>query len=82
MFKEIRIDHKNLKYLDYNIILNNYNNLDATKLKSSIIQNIRHHKNNQRIKNSIILPEVIKNIKDIYILKEKLKKSDLLLTEK
>ena len=47
LFKEIRIDHKNLKYLDYNIILNNYNNLDATKLKSSLIQNIRHHKNNK-----------------------------------
>jgi phosphoenolpyruvate synthase/pyruvate phosphate dikinase len=65
--KEIKINRNDLEYLNYDLVLNSYGNLSATKLKKIFKDNIKENKNSHQILKKIRLPDFISSEKDVYI---------------
>ena len=63
--KELNINHNDLEFMSINTILNSYNNLKVSKLKYEIKNEIKNNKIMSRISDTIKLPDVITDLKDI-----------------
>jgi phosphohistidine swiveling domain-containing protein len=65
--KEIRISRNDLEHLNYDLVLNSYGNLSATKLKKIFKNNIKENKKSHNLLKKIRLPDFISSEKDVYI---------------
>ena len=64
--KELNMNHNDLEYMSIDTILNSYNNLKVSKLKYEIKNEIKNNKIMSSISDTIKLPDVITDLKDIY----------------
>ena len=60
------MNHNDLEYMSIDTILNSYNNLKVSKLKYEIKNEIKNNKIMSSISDTIKLPDVITDLKDIY----------------
>lgn len=70
--KELKISRNDLSYLDIKKILNFYTNLEVTKLKNNLKNDIKKNKFEYEMMNLIKLPDIILNRKNIYTYHENL----------
>ena len=80
--KKINIKRNDFDFIPINMILDSYNNLSLSKLKTLLKKEIIQNKRKQKILNLINLPEVINSKEDVYYFEEISKKGNYVTQNK
>ena len=80
--KEIKINREDLSFIDFQKILSFYSNLEVSKLKKTLINEIKKNKYENSMMNLIKMPDLILDEKDIYHYYESISKPNYITLEK